>query len=157
MALVIEDGTGVVDATSYATVAQARAYALSRGRAFPADTMDGNAQAETLLLRAMDYLESVPLPLSSIVAIVNENGGDADDLWGRLARAQIVLAIEAQTVALVSNTTGPRVKKTTVEDVVSIEYADEDSGQPRFPLVDALLAPLLSDSSDGAGFATVRV
>lgn len=53
--IVVEDGTGVANANSYQTVAQARAYALQRGIALSADDDVVGAQ----LVNATDYLESL--------------------------------------------------------------------------------------------------
>jgi len=52
VAIIVEDGTGVAGANSYVTVAEFQAYALARGI-----TIIGNP--ETLLIRAMDYIESL--------------------------------------------------------------------------------------------------
>jgi hypothetical protein len=52
MALIIEDGTGVVGANSYVSVAEFQAWLAARGY-----TITGNP--EQLLLRAMDYIESL--------------------------------------------------------------------------------------------------
>src|SRR4051812_42111718 len=54
MALTIEDGSGVSGANSYASVADARAYALARGLTFSA--VDGDV--ETALVLACDKLET---------------------------------------------------------------------------------------------------
>ncbi len=55
MALIIEDGTGVEDANSFATVAECRAFADARGLDLPTD----DADVEPLLIKAFDYLASV--------------------------------------------------------------------------------------------------
>jgi hypothetical protein len=57
--LVIEDGTGIADANSYATAAEARDYAASRGVTLPAAPGSGVDQVETWLVLAADYLESL--------------------------------------------------------------------------------------------------
>lgn len=54
MAIIVEDGTGVPGANSYVSVAEFEAYALARGV-----TLTGTPTSEQLLLRAMDYLESL--------------------------------------------------------------------------------------------------
>lgn len=54
MAIIVEDGTGVAGANSYVTVAEFTAYAASRGF-----VLSGVLTAEQLLLRAMDYIESL--------------------------------------------------------------------------------------------------
>lgn len=52
--LIIEDGTGVSNANSYASVAECRAYAGLRGLAMPAD----DSAVEVLLVKGADYLET---------------------------------------------------------------------------------------------------
>ena len=55
MALVVEDGSGLSGANSYATAAQADTYASDRGlSAWTGDT----ATKEAALIRATDYLEA---------------------------------------------------------------------------------------------------
>lgn len=53
MALTKEDGTGVQNATTYSLAAEARAYAQARGATLPAD----DTSVESLIIKAMDYLE----------------------------------------------------------------------------------------------------
>ena len=55
MSLVIEDGTGISNATSYVTAAEARTYALARGVTLSAT----DSVVEIQLLKAMDYLQSL--------------------------------------------------------------------------------------------------
>lgn len=52
MSLTIEDGSGVVSANSFATVAEARAYAGARALSLPAT----DADVEALLVKACDFL-----------------------------------------------------------------------------------------------------
>ena len=54
MAIIVEGGTGVAGANSYASLATLRAYALARGVTLSAD--DPTLEAQTI--QAMDYLES---------------------------------------------------------------------------------------------------
>lgn len=54
MALIIEDGSGVEGANSYVTEAEFTTYLLERGI-----TLVGPLNAEQLLIRAMDYIESL--------------------------------------------------------------------------------------------------
>ena len=57
--LIIEDGSGVENANSYATAAQARAYALLRGITLPVVPAEGQDPVEEWLISATDYLESL--------------------------------------------------------------------------------------------------
>lgn len=54
MTLVIEDGTGLANAQSYVSAADARIYANLRGITLPAD----DATLEPFLIQACDYLEA---------------------------------------------------------------------------------------------------
>ena len=55
MALIIEDGTNVENASSFATVAECRAFATGRGLTLPTE----DADVEILLITAADYLNSI--------------------------------------------------------------------------------------------------
>lgn len=55
MTLIVEDGTGLVDAESYISVADATAYHAKRGNAGWANVID-DATRETLLIKATDYM-----------------------------------------------------------------------------------------------------
>jgi hypothetical protein len=55
MALIIEDGTNVANADSFATVAECRTYADNRGLTLPA----ADADVEVLLRKGTDYLNSI--------------------------------------------------------------------------------------------------
>lgn len=172
MALVIEDGTGVEGANSFATVAQARAVASTRGRAFPADTVDGNAAAEKLLIGAYDYLvarggefkgtqttrdQTGPFPREGVIASGFEY--DCDEIPDKIVLAQILLAIESQTQALFVNETDQRLVRMKIEGAVELQYADTERLPPKFAQVEALLAPFIGDGADGVagGFTTERV
>lgn len=173
MGLVIEDGSGVEGANSYATVAQARAYASARGLSFPPDTTAGNVAAELLLINAADALEmraaefkgtktsrdqALQFPRVGVEAEGYEY--DSDEIPPQLIKAQIILAIESQTTPLVVNSTEQRLLSLKVAEAVEMQFADEEAdGAPTFPQVEALLAPLFGDGSDGfsGSFEVVRV
>lgn len=55
MALIIEDGTNIAGANSFATVVECRAYAAARGLTLPTPDED----VEVLLVTAADYLNSI--------------------------------------------------------------------------------------------------
>ena len=71
MALIIENGTIVANANSYATVAELRGYAALRGATVPTD----DAQCEYMLIKAMPFglwadlgiiLPAYGIPLASV-------------------------------------------------------------------------------------------
>lgn len=174
MALTIEDGTGVVGATSYVTLAEAKSYASARGLVFLGP--DGVAtatdpQLEVLLVKAVDYLESRRARYKGAKV-----GGSGYLQWPRinadgtavvidgtalavppavgsipveLKAAQCQLAFEIATVDPLPTTTGPAIRQETL-DVISTTYAVSDNaGQvlPVLPKVEALLKPLYKNAS----------
>ena len=167
MALIIEDGTGKADAQSYVTAAEARSFAALRGVTL--DATDG--PVEILLVRAMDYLES----LNFIGAPANPDQALAwprkdapmpfsDDgetypttlIPQRVKNAQMQLAIEAQGTDLMPSGDGRQVLKEKV-DVIETQYAEGSTSvaTPVFPKVDAYLNGLL-DNSSGLGLGKLR-
>lgn len=169
MALIIEDGTGKVDAQSYATAAQLVTYAVARAITIPATA----PEQEALLLKAMDYLESLSYighrytmeqalawPRSDVFV----DGWSLDYLLipARLIRAQMQLAADAITIDLLptitSASTGAVIEE-SVEGAVSVKYAEPQSqstspstaGGAILSSAMALLRPLLR------GYGQVRV
>lgn len=154
MALTIETGAGVSGATSYVTLAQARAYASARGLSLSAV----DATLEALLIKAVDYLESkrdlykgdklygsgyLQWPRSDAWL----DGFEIEDttIPAELKNAQCQLAVELSTIDVNPTVIDPQVRRQRVEGAVEIEYAvSDDSGAvtPRMPKVDALLSPL---------------
>lgn len=177
MALIIEDGTGKGDATSYATVAEAEAYALARGVVLMA--------TESKLIQGMDYLEAqramyqgsktwpvgtddhpaaqaLQFPRTGVVIDCDYELPD-NVIPTELKRAQMQYCIELQRgLDPLQGSDGRVVKKTKV-DVIEKEYFSAtdlgNSGGPtvNIPAVDALLAPLFSACGTGGLVRTVRV
>lgn len=158
MALVIEDGTGLANSQSYATVAELRAYAALRGKTVPAADID----CEVLLVKAMDYLEAQEyigdrgskeqaLSWPRLNADVEQWPLDPDEIPRQLVQAQCALAIEAQTVNLLPtrdvNDPGPAVSK-SVAGAVSVAYANDGRvrSTPAVASAKALLRLLLRNS-----------
>lgn len=175
MALIIEDGTGKPDASSYVTASQARAYALSRGT----ELSDDDAQVEQLLVRAMDYLEAqrtkyqgvktypglqaLQWPRSGVILDCSYPLPD-NIIPVELKNAQMQLALESFNGLVLLPSSDGRVVKREKVDVIETEYmTGQDLGSgavmgPSFPAVDALLDPLFSACGGGGFFLkTVRV
>lgn len=154
MALIVETGEGLPNSNTYATVAELEQYAADRLETLP------DANKESLLIRAMDYLESITdwkgVRLTSTQALAWPRSGVYIDgfpaskniIPSLLKRGQMQLAIEAITYDLLPSTDGFAVASEKV-DVIEVEYATGGrlSGStapavPSFPKVDALLGPL---------------
>lgn len=162
MTLIIEDGTGKPDATSYATVIEARQYALARGITLPAD----DPEVEVLLIKAMDYIEAQASrftghPTASTQALswprrcarINNQNYPDDEIPQKLIYAQQAAAIEVFQGADLMPTSDGRIVKRRKTDVLETEYAVgndfrsvEGVPGPSFPRVDALLDPLFGRS-----------
>lgn len=169
--LIIEDGSGKVDANSYVSVDELRVFASARGLPLPSNDEDGDKQIEQKLILAADYLESE-------IQYAGDKYSDAQALsWPRryayisdklfpynaipknLKLAQMRLALAAlEGVELQPVLSGNAEDYVTEEKVGPIEtkYADPTkfSGRATFTAVDALLAPLLGS---GTGFGTFTV
>lgn len=181
MALEIEDGTGKPNANSYVTLEQARAYALARGVELPTD----DAQAEALLIQAMDYLEAQRARYQGRktwpVGTVEHPAAQALQ-WPRtgviidcdyalpnnvipteLKNAQMQLSMEVFSGMVLMPSSDGRVVKREKVDVIETEYmTGQDLGAsgslgPSFPAVDALLEPLFNACGGGFFLKTVRV
>lgn len=162
MAIVIEDGTGKPDATSFVTLQALKDYAAMRGIVLPAT----DPEIEVLLIKAMDYLADFE-PRMTGVRLTDEQAlfwprrpdpeqtpppswqGTVPQSWKSL---QLKLAIYAQSGALiVAERPDDRgaVKAVTVGPIKT-EYAGVASGasgsQPRFRDVESLLSPWLTSA-----------
>lgn len=152
--LVVEDGSVVPGANSFATVAQARLFAATRGQTLPVD----DDALEILLVRAADYLgaleprfqgqrldpaaQSLCFPRCGVLLFGQELAHDVIPVC--LVQAQCSLAVQANTVDLLPAQVGRVVRREKL-DVIETEYADDVvSPVPSFPQVDALLAPLFT-------------
>lgn len=168
MALVVEDGTIVAGATSYVTLAEARAYALARGLTLPAD----DPTLEVSLIQAIDYLESYRSSYQGVLV----SPGVQELQWPRagcfidgyelpanvipklLKDAQSRLAYEVSSgVDLNPTVTGRLVLSEKIGDIaVTYSGTDKTEQAPSMPNVDNLLAPLLRKSV-GIALTSIRV
>lgn len=180
MAIIVEDGTGVANANSYVTLAEARDYAQNRGVTLPAD----DAAASALLFPAMDYIESFraryqgrktypteahPAPQAlqwpRVGVSIDGQPWPADMIPAELKAAQSQMIMEVMAAggaaAIAPVQTGKVVKKEKV-DVIEREfmtYAElggvTPGAVPTYPAVDWLLEPLFS--GNGRFITTVRI
>ena len=171
MSLVIENGGIVEGANSYCSVDYARAYATLRGLTFPAHTTEGDAAAEVLLIRAMDYLESLrgrylgnkvsskqALQWPRSLVVVDGFDIGEDEIPEMLLKAQAQLAVEAQTQDLQKNSDGKEIIAESVSGAVSVTYATTGNShpQPVFAAVMAMLAPLLQGGASSGTLGALK-
>ncbi len=171
MPLIIEDGLGRMDANSYVTVAEARAYADSRNKAFPGTATD--SIIEGCLLNAVEYLEALrdrfkgtkhsqmqalQFPRDGLFIDGFENYPEVIPLNLKYAQIRLALEVANGNDLFPTFAGGAAVKSETVGPIKTEYYQDTiyTTGGPTFAAVDALLEPLLKGSG-GFGLTTRRV
>lgn len=158
MTLVVEDGSGIVDADSYADLATLRAYAAKRGVTLSID----DAVLEPFAYKAMDYLEGQGVGLLSLKWPSDTGyvcGLEDDAALLRLANAQAQLCIEQHAgVDLAPARTGDFIVEDTVGPITT-KYSDKfgpiAGTTPAMPAVAAILKPFRTCGY--FGLKTVRV
>lgn len=169
MALIIEDGSGVLNANSYGTVAGARTYAVARAVTLSATDSD----VEVQLIKAMDYLESQnylgnQVSFTQSLQWPRQNlEYDPDDpvpsnlIPPSLINAQYQLVVEQQngidiqpSVKGKTSGSGAIVEKRV--DVLMTRYSERigTTSLPIMPKVDALLRGLILNTP---ALRTVRI
>lgn len=155
MSLIIEDGKVPLGANSYVSVDRLRAFAGVRTFALP----ESESACEALLLSAVDYLETIAFagqrsspnqalswPRTGVV--VDGVAIAANVVPEAICRAQMALAVEAHKSPLMASARSSAYSRAKIGDI-EVQYRNSDeiaagaSVQPKFPLVEALLAPYL--------------
>ena len=156
MALVIEDGSGVVGANSYGNVADARTYAAARGVTL--SVVDADLEVQMIL--AMDYLEALAF-VGRVVSFTQalswprklvqfdiDTPFPDDEIPPQLILAQYQLCIEqANGINLqptVDHSQGGFITEEKV-DVLLTKYSEQvgTTSEPMMPKVDALLRGII--------------
>lgn len=159
MALIVEDGTARSDSNSFASVADADAFWLTRSD--PAWAAASTTAKEAALVKAADYLgfayrwRGVPSASSQALAWPRADVVDADDndiasnvIPTAVKRAALLLAREALSVDLLTALSAAEtVKKETVKlgDIEQTREYDRPAsatGVRGFPHVDAVVSGL---------------
>lgn len=157
--LIIEDGTSPAGAASYASVAEARAYASARGLSLPS----GDSDVEALLIKAADYLDSLEprfkgsrysasQPLAwprQYVYLFNSTDELGQVIPSQLKAAQCQLAVDYTSLDLLPTSDGREIIREKL-DVLETEYAPKgvSTVTPTPSKALAILAPLFT-----AGFS----
>ena len=166
----VEDGSGIPNANSYVSVADARAYALDRGVTLSAN----DDELGSMLIRATDYLEVQAclyqgVPTSStqflqwprIDVYLNGDALPPNVIPKSLIAAQVQLAMAITAGFDLQPNISPQdyVKREKVGPT-EIEYADPLAVgiMPTFTAVNALLAPLFGEcAANKFSLRTIRV
>lgn len=143
MTFIVEDGTGLPDANSYASVADADEHYTARGDAeWLAAT---EAEKEYALIKATDYLDAVyvfrSVPLTETQSLECPRYGQLG-LHQRLVKACLILAKKALTTELDTVPSLPVIEQTTELDGVAKESTKWAAGKVQtdpHPMVTKLL------------------
>lgn len=160
MAIVVEDGSIVSGANSYASEAELTAYATARGVTLTAGT-------EELLLKAMDYLETLeyvgtkstadqPLQWPRTGVYIDGYALSDDAIPQELKNAEMALAISIDS-GVDPMATLERATKREKADVLEVEYMDNASSVAIITSVNRLLRKLLAGGTGGSSYRVVRV
>lgn len=155
MALIVEDGTGVIGANSYITVAELRAFATDRAITIPVE----DSLCTPLLVKATDYLDlrdyigtkaidsqGLAWPRKAEGWYTEDNGIYIYTIPSVLKTAQAMVAIEVQNGELLPSIRPGKYTSAKVGSL-SVSYATDAnrSAAIRMTAVDTLLNPLLAD------------
>lgn len=159
MAIVVEDGSVVTGANSYVTEAELSAYATARGVTLTGDT-------EELLIRAMDYVESLgfigikltdtqPLQWPRADVILDSYYVNVDTIPDELKNGlmQVAMAIDAGEDPLADI---PKEIASASVGSVSVTYATGSSATTTVRKINAQLYKLLANGTGGVSFAVKR-
>lgn len=168
--IVVEDGTGVANANSFVSIADARTYASNRGIALPTD----EDELAAMLIQASDYLEAQERRYqgertSSTQALTWPRKGvflHCDEVPSNVipksligAQVQLVIAIN-DGFDLQPNVSPQDYVIREKVGPIDTEYADPTAVgiMPTFTGVNALLAPLFGEcASNKFALRTIRV
>lgn len=161
MPLIIEDGSIVENANSYLTVQEVRDFASARGYSLP----NQDSEVEVLVIKAMDYLESLADKYKGVKTAPSEQ----ELQWPRydvyveeqyvesylipksIKNALAQCVVESVSAPLVS-APQPTVKKNKV-DIIETEYFDSGVSRSEvdFTRIESFLAPLIKSSGFSIG------
>jgi hypothetical protein len=166
MAFVVETGSGVANANSYASVSAADSYVADRGIA--GWTALSSTIKQQSLVNATDYLEATyrsawkgnrvsetqSLSWPRFNVIVDGFNFPSNVVPTQVVNACIEMAIRASVGETLLADQGQRVRREKI-DVIEVEYQDYSDPTQRYPFVNRMVMPYLISASE-SGFAVVR-
>lgn len=160
ISLIVETGAGIVNANTYATVSDARDFALNRGVVLSSN----DDEIAALLIKASDYIDSLEpefagVRVSGAQALAFPRLGLTPVLPAAIKKAQLQAVLEQHggVILMPSFVASDYVVEETVGPITT-KYSDpaKVNMRPVIPAIDALLEPFKRRSS-GSGFRVVRV
>jgi hypothetical protein len=166
VALTIEDGSGKVDANSYASIADADAYLSQRGMTLWANLSD--TEKSQSLIRACDYMQQVyrerwngtrtsttqALDWPRYLVPVKDAPGTLTIYYANnIVPIEVQVACIALALKAAAGDLAPDIQPpTTSESVgsISVSYSPGARQTVRYQAIDHMLAPLLRDGGSGS-------
>jgi hypothetical protein len=156
MTLIVEDGTGLANAESYASVAEFQAYHANIGNDV---TLITDTTIEQLLRRATQYMVSVyrsrwqgrrtlstqALDFPRYDVIVEGYSVLSNIVPAEVKNACCELALKANSATLLDDKTQTVIREKV--DVIEVEYDKNSPVQTRYSQIDNLLSVFLSSSN----------
>lgn len=165
MALVVEDGSGLDDAESYLSVADADSYHTNRGNS----GWDGDETAkEAALRKATQYLDATYSwkgSISSTTQALNFPRTNVFDSQGRdlsngipqkVKNATAELALVALSSELLANVDNSNYYKKEKVEGLEVEYKDNAPATTQYLFADRMLSDLYSSKYGGSTVKLVR-
>ena len=162
MALIVEDGSGILNANSFASLDYIKAYMLARGIALPVDVRI--EQFSTFAIDYMNTLEFVgervlidlPFPRTNII-LASGQSLPSDTIPTNIVRAQAqLIADQARGVELLPTSNPQAQMKRSKVGPIEREYFAISEVGPNIPVAQAMLDPLLRGHGSFS-IRTVRV
>lgn len=166
MAFVVEDGSGLTNSNSFASVAEADAYFSDRGvSAWAALTTDIK---QVSLIKATDYLEATysqawigdkasliqALSFPRLNMVADGFFLPSNEVPAKVIAATIEMALRASSGEVLISDQSQQIVKEKV-DVIETTYSEFSDPAQRYPFVNKLLSGLLRTIS-GGNFGTTQ-
>jgi hypothetical protein len=156
MALIVEDGTGLANAESYASVAEFKTYHANIGNDV---TLITDTTIEQLLRRATQYMVAVyrsrwqgrrtlstqALDFPRYDVVVEGYSVESNIVPLEVKNACCELALKANSATLLADQTQKVIREKV--DVIEVEYSEFSPSQTRYSQIDNLLSVFLSSAN----------
>jgi len=153
MALIIEDGTGVEDANTYLSLADARELASTRGITLSASDPELSGQLVSAADRLTTYenrftgvrmtgIQGLSYPRANSYRYGSSFPNDAIPKELKLAQVMLVSILEEGGFIWASSVSGIKSEQVGPLETVYTDDAANSVGNPDLPVIDAILEPL---------------
>lgn len=162
MTMIVEDGTGLPNANSYAAVAATNTYFTDRG--IDTWTNATTTAREQALIKATDYIDAnyifLSVPLTDTQSLANPRYNQGITLKSSLVKATMELALVFLSAAPSNTAVGPAIviKELQADGVgySKVQYTQTAVTPDPYPTITKILRPI-AKGRVGAGASTVMM